>query len=282
MNNFDIFRYKNAGMTNLGVNKLIKFYAHYEKKIGLRQLAQVAGVKSIPDFIERYKTQDVLELKTQFQRFPNFSIFDDNYPSRLREIYNPPTLLFYQGNLDLLKKPKLAFVGSRDTTAAGIAAVKKLIKELDNQFVIVSGLARGIDAASHIATIKNYGETIAVIGTGLDVHYPSENRALQDYITEKQLILTEYAPGEKALKYHFPERNRIIAGLARGVVVTEAKLRSGSLITAERAMEEGRDVFAVPGNIADGMSDGCNALIQQGAKLVFTGHDILEEYLSYV
>ncbi|MCL2858335.1 MAG: DNA-processing protein DprA, partial [Streptococcaceae bacterium] len=113
---------------------------------------------------------------------------------------------------------------------------------------------------------------------GLDVFYPLENRKLQEYIGENHLLLTEYVAGEKPLKFHFPERNRIIAGLSRGVIVAEAKIRSGSLITCERAMEEGRDVFAIPGNITDGYSDGCHHLIQQGAKLIFKSQDILEEY----
>ena len=276
--NFDLFRWKNAGMTNLGVNKLLKFYRKYEKKISLRQMAQVAQIKSIPNFIESYKNQNVKELREKYKKFSSFSILDENYPERLKEIYNPPVLIFYQGNIELLKTPKLAFVGSRESTPNGVKAVQKLIKELNQSFTIVSGLAKGIDAASHISAIKNQTSTIAVIGTGLDIFYPTENRKIQEYLSKKQLILSEYAPGEKPLKYHFPERNRIIAGLSRGVVVVEAKLRSGSLITCERALEEGRDVFAVPGNIADGFSDGCNYLIQQGAKLVFKGQDILGEY----
>ena len=272
--NFDLFRWKNAGMTNLGVNKLLKFYRKYEQKIGLRQMAQVAQMKSIPDFVERYKNQEVAQLRETYKKFPSFSILDDVYPERLREIYNPPVLIFYQGNLDLLKSPKLAFVGSRESSQNGIYSVQKLVKELNHHFTIVSGLARGVDTASHLAAIKTKTPTIAVIGTGLDVFYPAENRRIQEYLGQKELILTEYAPGEKALKFHFPERNRIIAGLSKGIVVAEAKLRSGSLITCERALEEGRDIFAVPGNI----SDGCNHLIQQGAKLVYQGQDILEEY----
>mgnify|MGYP002404157557 FL=1 len=149
---------------------------------------------------------------------------------------------------------------------------------MQNHFVVVSWLARGIDTASHIAALKNGGKTIAVIGTCLDVNYPRENAQLQNYIATNQLLLTEYGPGQTPLKYHFPERNRIIAGLSRGVLVTEAKSCSGSLMTCERAMEEGRDVFAIPGNITDNLSDGCHFLIQEGAKLVYHGRDILMEY----
>ena len=282
--NFDIFCYKSAGMTNLGINKLIKFYRQHgknTKKLNLRQIGQIAGLRSSAAFSECYRQLNHKQLLTDFRKFPSFSILDEIYPEYLREIYNPPTLLFYQGNLDLLKFPKLAFVGSRNNTSSGNQAVEKLVKELNQNFIIVSGLAKGIDSMSHIASIKCQTATIAVIGTGLDIHYPSENHKLQDYLAEHQLILTEYGPGEKALKFHFPERNRIIAGLSRGVVVVEAKLRSGSLITAERAMEEGRDIFAVPGSIVNGNSEGCHHLIQQGAKLVSCGRDILEEYRNY-
>ena len=277
--NFDLFRWKKAGMTNLGVNKLLKFFRKYDIKISLRQMGQVAQVKSIPNFIEQYKNQDVKKLRIDYKKFSSFSILDDLYPERLREIYNPPVLIFYQGNIDLLKNPKLAFVGSSLAGQSGIKAVQKIITELNQSFTIVSGLAKGIDTASNLSAIKTKTQTIAVIGTGLDIFYPLENRKIQEYLAKNQLVLSEYSLGEKPLKYHFPERNRIIAGLSRGVVVVEAKLRSGSLITCERALEEGRDIFAIPGNIADGTSDDCNHLIQQGAKLVYQAQDILEEYL---
>lgn len=276
--NFDLFRWKDAGLSNLGLNKLISFDRRYKRKLTLRQIGQVAAAKSIPEFVENYKNQEVSALRESYKKFYSFSIIDSCYPEYLREIYNPPVLLFYKGNIDLLKKPKLAFVGSRESSPAGKQAVQKIIKELNQNFVIVSGLARGIDAAGHIAAIKSETPTIAIVGTGLDVFYPNENKKIQEYIGKKELILSEYPPGSKPLKFHFPDRNRIIAGLSRGVVVVEAKLRSGSLITCERALEEGRDVFAVPGNISDGYSEGCNHLIQQGAKLVYQGSDILEEY----
>ena len=228
--------------------------------------------------MEQYKALDVKSCREEFNRFPSFSILDKVYPQALKEIYNPPTLLFYQGNLELLDYPKLAVVGTRNASKTGIQSIQKLIKELDNRFVIVSGLARGIDTAAHIASLKNGGKTIAVIGTGLSHTYPKENRQLQRYIAKNHLLLSEYNSDQPALKYHFPERNRIIAGLAGGVLVAEAKMRSGSLITCERALEEGRDIFAVPGSILDGKSDGCHHLIQEGAKCVVSGFDILSEY----
>ena len=217
-------------------------------------------------------------MKEEFELFPSFSILDDIYPWDLCEIYDAPTLLFYQGNLNLLELPKAAVVGSRDSSKQGNASVQKIIKELNNELVIVSGLARGVDTAAHMAALQNGGQTIAVIGTGLDVFYPKANKKLQAYIGKNHLLLTEYGPGEQPLKFHFPERNRIIAGLCRGVIVAEAKMRSGSLITCERAMEEGRDVFAIPGSILDGKSDGCHHLIQEGAKCIKSGSDVLSEF----
>ena len=193
------------------------------------------------------------------------------------QIYNPPVLIFYQGDLQLLTRPKIAVVGARETTREGVRSVEKIIKELRNELVIVSGLAKGIDATAHYASIRNGGKTIGVIGTGLDVFYPKSNQKLQTYMGEHHLVLSEYGPGQAPLKFHFPERNRIIAGLCQAVIVVEARLRSGSLITCERAMEEGRDVFAIPGNILDGKSAGCHHLIQEGAKLVTSGQDILDE-----
>lgn len=278
MNNFEIFKLKKAGLTNLQVNKVLSYQEKVGKSLSLRNIAVVSESTNPVLFMEKYKQLDVKACRQEFNRFPSFSILDKVYPLALKQIYNPPTLLFYQGNLELLELPKLAVVGTRNASKTGIHSIQKLIKELGNSFVIVSGLARGIDTAAHVASLKNGGKTIAVIGTGLGQYYPKENRELQQYIAKNHLLLSEYAPDEPALKYHFPERNRIIAGLSRAVLVVEAKLRSGSLITCERALEEGRDIFAVPGSILDGKSDGCHHLIQEGAKCVTSGFDILSEF----
>ena len=241
-------------------------------------IADISGCRNPAVFMERYFQIDDTHLEKEFQKFPSFSILDDCYPWDLSEIYDAPVLLFYKGNLDLLKFPKVAVVGSRACSKQGVKSVEKVIQGLENELVIVSGLAKGIDTASHMAVLQNGGKTIAVIGTGLDVFYPKANKRLQDYIGNDHLVLSEYGPGEQPLKFHFPARNRIIAGLCRGVIVAEAKMRSGSLITCERAMEEGRDVFAIPGSILDGLSDGCHHLIQEGAKLVTSGQDVLAEF----
>ncbi|ATF65343.1 MULTISPECIES: DNA-processing protein DprA [Streptococcus] len=278
MKNYDIYKLKHAGLTNGQVLNVLRYAENKEKELSLRDIAVVSECRNPALFIERYKQIDDDFLKKSFEEFPSFSILDDIYPWDLSEIYNPPALLFYQGNIDLLELPKVAVVGSRDSSKLGNQSVQKIIKELNNELIIVSGLARGIDTAAHMAALQNGGRTIAVIGTGLDVFYPKANKKLQSYIGKNHLVLSEYGPGEQPLKFHFPERNRIIAGLCRGVIVAEAKMRSGSLITCERAMEEGRDVFAIPGSILDGKSDGCHHLIQEGAKCIMSGSDVLSEF----
>ncbi|WP_273449180.1 DNA-processing protein DprA [Streptococcus ferus] len=280
MNHFDIYKLKKAGLNNLNVINILNYQEKHQKSLSLRDIAVVSNCKNPLQFIENYKNLDSKTLRKEFTKFPSLSILDKEYPLSLKEIYNPPVLLFYQGDLSLLEKPKLAVVGSRDASSVGSKSVQKIINELNKQFVIVSGLARGIDTAAHLAALKNGGSTIAVIGCGLDTYYPKENQKLQDYIGKHHLILSEYGPQSQPLKFHFPERNRIIAGLCQGIMVAEAKMRSGSLITCERGMEEGRDVFAIPGSILDGKSDGCHHLIQEGAKCVTSGFDIVSELLN--
>ncbi|HGD0455871.1 TPA: DNA-processing protein DprA [Streptococcus agalactiae] len=279
MNHFELFKLKKAGLTNLNINNIINYLKKNSlTSLSVRNMAIVSKCKNPTFFIENYKQLDLKKLRQEFKKFPVLSILDSNYPLELKEIYNPPVLLFYQGNIELLSKPKLAVVGARQASQIGCQSVKKIIKETNNQFVIVSGLARGIDTAAHVSALKNGGSSIAVIGSGLDVYYPTENKKLQEYMSYNHLVLSEYFTGEQPLKFHFPERNRIIAGLCQGIVVAEAKMRSGSLITCERALEEGREVFAIPGNIIDGKSDGCHHLIQEGAKCIISGKDILSEY----
>ena len=278
MNNFEIYKLKQAGLTNRQVLNVLEYADTRDKELSLRDKAVASECRNPALFMEKYKRLKDDSLKLQFEKYPSFSILDDCYPWDLSEIYNAPALLFYQGNLDLLTLPKVAVVGSRTSSKIGNESVKKIIKELNNELIIVSGLARGIDTAAHMAALQNGGRTIAVIGTGLDVFYPKANKKLQSYIGQHHLVLSEYGPGEEPLKFHFPDRNRIIAGLCRGVIVAEAKMRSGSLITCERAMEEGRDVFAIPGSILDGKSDGCHHLIQEGAKCVTSGFDVLSEF----
>lgn len=276
--NYEIYKLKKSGLTNQQILKVLEYGENVDQELLLGDIADISGCRNPAVFMERYFQIDDAHLEKEFQKFSSFSILDDCYPWDLSEIYDAPVLLFYKGNLDLLKFPKVAVVGSRACSKQGAKSVEKVIQGLENELVIVSGLAKGIDTAAHMAALQNGGKTIAVIGTGLDVFYPKVNKRLQDYLGNDHLVLTEYGPGEQPLKFHFPARNRIIAGLCRGVIVAEAKMRSGSLITCERAMEEGRDVFAIPGSILDGLSDGCHHLIQEGAKLVTSGQDVLAEF----
>ena len=281
IDNFEIYKLKKAGLSNQQVLKVLQYGEIYDQELTLETIAEVSECRNPVVFMERYHKltfESMEKLKTDFEKFPLFSILDDVYPFSLCEIYDAPVLLFYKGDLNLLKLPKVAVVGSRSCSQVGIKSVGKVIQGLENELVIVSGLARGIDTAAHMSILQNGGKTIAVIGTGLDIFYPKSNKRLQNYIGEHHLLLSEYGPGEEPLKYHFPARNRIIAGLCRGVIVAEANMRSGSLITCERAMEEGRDVFAIPGSILDSRSDGCHHLIQEGAKLITSGQDVLSEF----
>ncbi len=278
MKKYELYKLKVAGLSNLQVFNIVNYWEMNGEWPSLELMAKIAGCRNQTLFMERYIRIDDKVLREEFKEFDSISIMDPEYPEELLWMHNPPVLLFYSGNIDLLKHPKIAVVGSRSCSRTGIQSVEKIINELNNELIVVSGLAKGIDAAAHYAAIRNGGKTIGVIGTGLDVFYPRSNKQLQKYMGGSHLVLTEYGPGQGPQKHHFPERNRIIAGLSRAVIVAEARMRSGSLITCERAMEEGRDVFAIPGSILDGRSDGCHHLIQEGAKLVTSGKDVLDEF----
>lgn len=205
---------------------------------------------------------------------------DSDFPELLRHIPDPPLALFYRGDPSLLQRPlAIGVVGSRRPTAYGRAVCAQLTKELAQAgLVIVSGLAYGIDAQAHEAALQAGGKTIGVMGCGIDQIYPAGNRQLYQKMESSGLLLSEYPPGTPAVPGLFPERNRIISGLSLGVLVVEAAERSGSLITADCALEQGRDVFAVPGSIFSKMSVGPHHLLKQGAKLVTTSSEVLEEW----
>lgn len=203
---------------------------------------------------------------------------DADYPPLLKHIASPPIGLFVLGNADLLSLPQLAVVGSRNPTYRGREHATVFAQQLiEHGLIVTSGLALGIDAAAHHSALKHQGQTIAVAGSGLDTTYPKRHRQLAQQIVEQGALVSEFPPGVKALAEHFPRRNRLISGLSLGVLVIEAALKSGSLITAHFANEQGREVFAVPGSIANPLAKGCHALIREGAKLVETAEDVLEE-----
>lgn len=203
---------------------------------------------------------------------------DTDYPQLLLEITDPPPLLYVKGRRELLNRPALAIVGSRNATAQGLANAEDLARALsDAGITIVSGLAHGIDAAAHRGGLAGAAGSVAVVGTGLDVVYPARNRALAHQLAEHGALVSEFALGTPALGSNFPRRNRVISGMSRGCLVVEAALQSGSLITARLANEQGREVFALPGSIHSPLAKGCHVLIKQGAKLVDSAHDILDE-----
>ncbi len=206
------------------------------------------------------------------------TLADPDYPPSLLEITDPPTLLYVKGDASLLARPSLAIVGARSATAQGAANAQAFADALARAgLAIVSGLALGIDAAAHRGALEADGATIAVIGTGADRVYPARNRSLAHRIAEHGVIVGEFPLGTPPVAANFPRRNRIIAGLARGVLVVEAATSSGSLITARLAAENGREVLAIPGSIHAPLSRGCHRLIRDGAKLVETADDVLDE-----
>lgn len=216
------------------------------------------------------------------------NITDKDYPEKLKRIYDPPITLFLRGNIKLLNSFSIAMIGCRNATPYGINIAKTMAHALANKnVVIVSGMARGIDGASHMGALMSNkqdtfgikGKTIAVLGSGVDYPYPSENLDIYKSILQNQgLIVSEYIVGTRPLAKNFPQRNRIISALSEGVLVVEAKRKSGTMITVDFALEQGKNVYTIPGNINSANSEGTNDLIKQGAKLVSSIEDILEDF----
>jgi DNA processing protein len=210
------------------------------------------------------------------------TLCDPLYPTPLKETDDPPAVLFVRGNKQLLSRPQIAIVGSRNPSSVGKQTAFDFAYHLAQQgFTITSGLALGIDAASHEGALKATGHTVAVAGTGLDRVYPAAHKALATEIVTHGVMISEFLPGTVAKASNFPQRNRIISGLCLGLLVVEAAKQSGSLITARLALEQNREVFAIPGSIHNPLARGCNALIREGAKLVETTEDILQELHQY-
>lgn len=202
----------------------------------------------------------------------------DCYPALLRRIPSPPAALFVEGNPDILWQPQIAVIGSRNPTGGGLEHAKEFSAEFCQQgLTITSGLASGIDAAAHDAALQAGGHTVAVTGTGLDSVYPASSSKLASRIRADGALVSEFPTATRPLRAHFPSRNRIISGLSLGVLVIEAGLNSGTLITARMAADQGRDVFALPGSLHNPMVKGCHRLIRQGARLVETVEDVLTE-----
>ena len=243
----------------------------------------VAGDRA--ELLFDFAADEAVDRSIEWASQPNqhiITLADAAYPPALLEIADPPTVLYVRGRLELLQQRGLGVVGSRNATPQGLQTAENFAKTLASQgLCIISGLALGIDAAAHRGALAARGDTVAVIGTGADRIYPARNKELALAIAEHGAIVSEFPLGTPVLAHNFPRRNRIISGLSRGVLVVEAAPESGSLITARLAAEQGREVFAIPGSIHSPVARGCHKLIKQGAKLVETAQDILEELGSY-
>ncbi|HIJ79725.1 MAG: DNA-processing protein DprA [Desulfobulbaceae bacterium] len=203
---------------------------------------------------------------------------DPAYPTLLREIHNPPLVIFVKGDPAIIENPGIAVIGARAASTYGLQIAQSLSQELAGQgLTIISGMALGVDSAAHRGALNANGKTIAILGCGLDITYPKQNRGLYGQIAAHGALISEYPFGTPPDGFRFPARNRIISGLALGVVVVEAARHSGTLITAQLALDQGREVFAVPGRIDSVKSEGCHRLAQEGAKLVHSAKDIIDE-----
>lgn len=230
--------------------------------------------------LEKHWSSDELSRRVALNVQQAFiTIVDHDYPALLKEIYCPPLVLFYAGRRDLLAGQMLEIVGARQMTSYGEGVLRGIVPAMvQNNLTIVSGLAAGVDGLSHRLTLQNHGKTIAVVGCGLDLVYPRQHQQLQAEVIREGLVLSEYGLGEAPLAFHFPERNRIIAGLSETILVVEARQRSGSLITANLGLDENRNICAIPGRIDAPYSMGCNDLIKAGATPIHEAADLLAEF----
>lgn len=249
------------------------------------QLVQVLGDR--PNLARRFKDvppDESVRAGVAWARQPGCRIIGlgtSDYPAALAQIEKPPIALYTRGNATILNQPTIAVVGSRHCTAAGAEFAFELSEQLAGVgFNVVSGLACGIDRAAHEGAISSTGSTIAVFGTGIDRVYPTRHEALAEKVAYRGVLLSEFSVGTPPKRYHFPRRNRLISGLSYGVIVVEASRQSGSLLTASYALEQGRDIFAVPGSRHSAVAKGCHYLIKEGAKLIECAQDVLEEYPS--
>ncbi|MBN1625836.1 MAG: DNA-processing protein DprA [Deltaproteobacteria bacterium] len=271
------------GLGNIAIKRLLERFREPEMifKASLAELCEVEGIREeIARSIvkKRYSGDPERELiKAEDQGVRIITYNDPEYPVLLREIHDPPVVLYIKGKDIPGNRTFIAVVGSRNSTSYGQKAAEKIGQGLARRGLgVVSGMARGIDSSSHWGCLEGKGITIAVLGTGIDVVYPTSNRRLYDQIAEKGVIISEFPMGSPPVPNNFPIRNRIISGLCRGTVIVEATKNSGSLITASLALEQGRELFAVPGSINSFKSTGCHYLIKQGACLIENADDILE------
>jgi len=271
---FGIQRFVKAYKNKINLKKLITRPNEYKKDLRLHK-------KSIA-FLASKEYSAYLEKVKKWYQNKNchiISFLDKEYPNKLKEIFDPPLLIYAVGNVTLLNSKQIAIVGSRHPSTYGKEVTQNIVADLvKNKLTITSGLAQGIDSLSHQNALDNKGNTLAVMGTGINKIYPAKNRKLATKIVQKNsLIISEYPLDTEPLRHNFPQRNRIISALSLGTVIIEAQEKSGSLITAKLAIDQNKEVFAIPGSIFNKNSLGCNNLIKEGAKLVNCVDDILEE-----
>ncbi len=278
-----------SGIGSTKIRSLIAKFKSTETifSASLAELTSIEGIDSkIARNIKNFSNFDFGEI--QYERAQKFNaeiitFWSDKFPISLKKINDPPILLFVRGDIKEYDRFALAVVGTRNPSSYGKIIAESISRELANKgLTVVSGLARGVDTIAHSTTINASGRTLAIIGSGLDVIYPFENKKLYQRIYEHGAVITEFPMGTKPDAINFPKRNRIIAGLALGTIVVEAGEKSGALITANLALEYNREVFAIPGNITSGKSIGCNQLIKEGAKLVQSVDDVLDELKSHL
>lgn len=264
------------------MTQLYEYFGSFEEstQATIEQIEQALGKGRYPIEVIKSMTRDQAAMKDRVQEAKSFfrvvTLLDEDYPDDLKEIYDPPWVLYVKGE-PLQTKPLLGVVGARKATMYGKWAVGHFARELTRYGIgIISGLAYGIDTAGHESCLDAGGYTVGVLGGGIDQIYPKSNRYLFQQIEEKGTIISEYGPGVEPQKHFFPARNRIISGLSIGVFVVEAGERSGALITADFAMEQGREVFALPGNINSALSAGTNRLLRDGAHMVLQTEDLIE------
>ena len=279
------YRLKSVGLTDSHIKALLKVTKEYNEIFSISNEQLGLYLNFDDSTIKKVQDSKNIDLETEFKKLNErkikvIFIEDDEYPEKLKNIANPPLFLFCKGNTELLKNFSIGIVGTRKATSYGKIACEKFTNGLVEAGVTtVSGLASGIDTICHKKTLLKNGNTIAVVGSGLDIIYPKENKSIWEEIEEKGLLISEYPLGTQPQVYHFPMRNRIIVGLSKGILVIESREKGGSLITANIALDEGRDIFAIPGEIFSDFSTGCNNLIKNSqAKLVAKVEDILEEY----
>ncbi len=272
------------GLGPLRLAALIDLFGSAEEvwQAGEQELRSVPRIPRpvITDLLAKRSRLDPEEERIKLERAGIRFIFWDEpeYPPRLKQIFDPPKVLFARGNPAVLQQPMFAIVGARRATYYGLTVAEKIASDLAGAGLgIVSGMARGIDTAAHQGALKAGRPTAAVLGCGVDVVYPRENKKVMAEIIEQGIVISEFPPGTLPVGGNFPQRNRMISGLAEGVLVIEAAAKSGSLITADFALEQGRDVFAVPGQVTSRLNKGAHWLIKQGARLVEEAGDILEE-----